>query len=68
MPNMNGQDLAEKIKMTFGDLPIILITGYRKPGMLVDFFDFVLEKPFPGECLIRAVKISLLQSQIRIPR
>ena len=64
MPGMNGEELAKEIRATFPDFPIILITGYRKPGIKAELFDFVLEKPFPNQSLLGATKTCLLKAQL----
>jgi len=64
MPGMNGEELAKEIKATFPDFPIILITGYCKPGINLELFDFVLDKPFPNQRLLGATKTCLLKAQL----
>lgn len=63
MPGINGQELAEAIRATAPEFPIILITGFRKPGMDSEVFDLVLEKPFSNQSLLAAARICLLKAQ-----
>ena len=49
MPEMNGEEMAARIKATHPHLPIILITGLSHLVTRPDLFVAVLSKPFrPG--------------------
>ena len=52
MPNGDGLTLARAVKKSFPAVPVILISGNRKPDT---DFEFV-EKPFPPAVLVSAVR------------
>jgi|GEM_PF-1724257 len=60
MPEMDGIELAEKIRETRSDLPIIFLTAYNefeyaKKGIKLGVADF-LTKPFRGADLVQSVE------------
>jgi two-component system cell cycle sensor histidine kinase/response regulator CckA len=55
MPEMDGEQLAERIKKAAPGTPVILITGYARPGTAMELFDAVLAKPFSKEDLLASV-------------
>jgi len=55
MPEMNGEQLAERIKRVAPATPVILITGFARPGTSAEFFDAVLAKPFSKGELLESV-------------
>jgi PAS domain S-box-containing protein len=56
MPNMNGLDLATRIKRNWPNLPIILATGYAElaPQATVEFYR--LAKPYSQKALAEALE------------
>jgi CheY-like chemotaxis protein len=63
MPEMNGEQLAERIKKEAPGTPMILMTGFAHPGTTVELFDAVLPKPFTEKDLLQSVRRAL-QSRI----
>jgi CheY-like chemotaxis protein len=67
MPNMNGLELLEKIKLNSFDLPVIIMTGHADADLVLQAFklgafDF-LTKPFEYEPLLDIIeKIEYLQT------
>lgn len=66
MPGMDGEVLAERVRDIAPGFPIILITGFAKPGLHLELFDDVLLKPFSKDQLIAAVERSLAKSPIQV--
>ncbi|MCK4743641.1 MAG: response regulator [Sulfuriflexus sp.] len=66
MPGMDGYELAEKIRTTYPDIKIILLSGYHEKNNLTDSvqksYDMRLKKPFQSDELIKCVD-SLLQQK-----
>jgi CheY-like chemotaxis protein len=63
MPGVNGRELADQLKLTHPEIPILFMSGYpgaeiERRGLQVDRTTF-LEKPFTPEALINAVAITL---------
>lgn len=54
MPEMTGLELAEKIRESKPNQPIVLMTGYSTIGP-TSSVDLVMRKPFSGDDLLRAV-------------
>ncbi len=63
MPGMNGYELAEKVRASYPNIKIALVSGYHeKEGITESMhksYDLVLEKPVPGKKLIESI-VSLL--------
>ena len=56
LPGLNGGDLAQTIKQTDQDLPIILISAYAADSLSnTGFFDSFLAKPFPLHQLLNSI-------------
>lgn len=64
MPNMNGIELAERIKAAFPEINIICISGFSEM-MLEDFkrvgIDYYLSKPFNSEELVSYAKAACIR-------
>jgi DNA-binding NtrC family response regulator len=63
MPNVNGQQLAQRIAEQHPGLPVILMSGYggddiAQRGLMVGGVPMV-QKPFTLESLTRAIRSSL---------
>ena len=54
MPEMTGLELAEKIRASKPDQPILLLTGYSTSGP-TSAVDLIMRKPFSGDELRQAV-------------
>jgi PAS domain S-box-containing protein len=69
MPGMGGRALGRRLRTLRPALPMIAISGYvdgGAPGLAgVEWATTVLEKPFTGEVLVRAVRTAL---ESRVPR
>ena len=55
MPGMDGEHLAEHVKELAPGTPLILITGFAKPGTRFELFEETLLKPFSKEELLACV-------------
>ncbi|MFW5955269.1 MAG: hybrid sensor histidine kinase/response regulator [Rhodothermales bacterium] len=55
MPDMNGRQLAARIRQSFPDLPIVLLTGDTEVGQADETVDMVLGKPFKLDDLDTAI-------------
>ena len=54
MPDMNGEEVATKMKQMAPNVPIIMITGFTNAVVRPELFDAVVAKPFrPAELLER---------------
>ncbi|MCB2183830.1 MAG: sigma-54 dependent transcriptional regulator [Desulfobulbaceae bacterium] len=56
MPEMDGLDLLQAIRITYSDLPVVIITGHATvetavTAMKLGAFDYLL-KPFPVEIIV----------------
>jgi PAS domain S-box-containing protein len=63
MPEMNGQELAEKLAETVGDIPVLFMSGYAEDviaerGVIEDGVHFI-EKPFTRSDLSTQVRKAL---------
>jgi DNA-binding response OmpR family regulator len=59
LPDMKGDELAEKIKLKDPGMGVILLTGFRPmidPGRL-KVFDYVFEKPVDPKKILDAVRL-----------
>ncbi|HLX19635.1 MAG TPA: response regulator [Gaiellaceae bacterium] len=56
MPGVSGDAIAERLRRTNPDLPVLLMTGDYGEQFVVDVRAPVLRKPFPPEELVRAVE------------
>lgn len=56
MPEMSGADLAQTLRTSYPELPVVLLTGYTEPDAAVQHVQAVLSKPF---------KLKELQSTIQ---
>jgi two-component system response regulator MprA len=58
MPGMDGTSFLERLRADpqLGALPVVLMTGARRPGAAVAAADAVLEKPFEIETLLATVR------------
>jgi signal transduction histidine kinase len=62
MPDMNGADVARRMRERDPDLPILMVTGYAEPEALQSSWDGpVVSKPFSAEALATALKEVLAQ-------
>jgi len=66
MPGMDGEVLAERVRNLAPGFPMILITGFAKPGTHLELFDGTLIKPFSKQELIGAIDRALAKSPIRV--
>lgn len=56
LPGLTGKDLAQWIRQTDADLPIILISAYAADNIFeTDLFDSFLAKPFPLHQLLNSI-------------
>jgi two-component system cell cycle sensor histidine kinase/response regulator CckA len=55
MPEMNGEEMAKRIKATHPDVPLILITGLPRAIIHPELYCAVLAKPFPPMELVGMV-------------
>ena len=55
MPDMDGEQLAERIKIAAPGTPVILITGLARPGIAIELFEEVLRKPFSKQDLLLSI-------------
>lgn len=62
MPDMNGRQLAEKVRRTYPVLPIILLTGDTEIGGVDETIDAVVAKPFKLDELDGAIRDLLERS------
>jgi DNA-binding response OmpR family regulator len=52
MPEMNGEEVAQVIKATAPNLPLVMMTGFPSAVMRPELFETILRKPFrPAELL-----------------
>jgi PAS domain S-box-containing protein len=63
MPGVNGRELADQLRVTVPDLPILFMSGYpgtdiERRGLKIDRTAF-LEKPFTPDALVAAVSGAL---------
>jgi PAS domain S-box-containing protein len=70
MPGVNGRELADQLKLTHPDLPVLFMSGYpgseiERRGLQVNRAMF-LEKPFTPEALITAVAAALARRPSRV--
>ena len=60
MPQMNGKELAQRIRAQWPHLPIVFVSGYTTDEVvgrgLVARGEEFLQKPFPPEALVEAVR------------
>jgi two-component system, OmpR family, alkaline phosphatase synthesis response regulator PhoP len=56
MPGVSGDAIAERLRRTNPDLPVLLMTGDYGEQFVVDVGAPVLHKPFAPEDLVRAVR------------
>ncbi|HET6837492.1 MAG TPA: PAS domain-containing protein [Gemmatimonadales bacterium] len=59
MPGVNGRELADQLRVTHPDLPILFMSGYpgtdiERRGLKIDQTTFI-EKPFTPDALVAAV-------------
>ena len=60
MPDMNGMDLTTRIRSLYGDLPVVIMTGYPSLDSALDALrkkvdDYII-KPFNINQLFKVVK------------
>jgi len=55
MPNMNGNQMIEKIKDEDPSMPIIVVTGHGKIIKATDKADIILEKPIKFDKLLEHI-------------
>ena len=60
MPGMTGVQLAERIRATYPDLPVILMSGYADIGQ-----DRELSRQGIAELLVKPVESELLAASVR---
>ena len=60
MPDMNGMDLTGRIRSLYGDLPVIIMTGYPSLDSALDALRYKVDdyiiKPFNVNHLFKVVK------------
>jgi CheY-like chemotaxis protein len=56
MPGVSGDAIAERLRRTNPELPVLLMTGDYGEQFVADVGATVLRKPFPPEELVRAVR------------
>jgi CheY-like chemotaxis protein len=56
MPGVSGDAIAERLRRTNPQLPVLLMTGDSGEQFVSDATAPVLRKPFPPEDLVRAVR------------
>jgi len=61
MPNMDGLELAQRLKTTHPDLPVLLVSGFSSRGIEEHLGQRVrfMEKPFTLNALLDAVRSGL---------
>ena len=66
MPEMTGVDLAETIRATRPDLPVILVTGHGNREALKDFGEArILQKPYAEAELKEKIASALTKDDLR---
>jgi two-component system OmpR family response regulator len=56
MPGLSGDAIADRLRRTNPELPVLLVTGDQGRQFVVDAAAPVLQKPFAPEELVRAVR------------
>ncbi|TVP57836.1 MAG: PAS domain S-box protein [Gemmatimonadales bacterium] len=69
MPGMDGEELAERVRMRFPEMPVLFVSGYPEEVALQDRAkdrrsDF-LAKPFTPQQLLQRVQLLLIRSTPR---
>ena len=71
MPDMDGAEVARRLKAGWPELPIIIVSGHSvehvREGWAIDPMIHLLQKPLASEQLVEALVAALSEATVRFP-